>query len=240
MQQKREDVPRLGCSTWFAVRFTPQNPEEIWMQYKRLLAGILSLAMLCSMASTPAYAVEDAVQSDNTAVVSEEQNPETDIGPGEVTVLSDQGGTGGTDGLDTDAPVIVTLKNNTLPQLQINITLREPDAENGGYAETTLNGVQFEVYYKDGGAFAPVKNAGGERPGGVCRSGPVRRVCGGHRRYAQDRDAERQNPCRNPGNVPELQSGSPDPDQTGEPGPSGSCRAHKTDCGSPPVMLYWK
>lgn len=49
------------------------------MQYKRLLAGILSLAMLCSMASTPAYAVEDAVQSDNTAVVSEEQNPETDI-----------------------------------------------------------------------------------------------------------------------------------------------------------------
>ena len=60
-------MPRLGCSTWFAVRFTPQNPEEIRTQYKRLLAGILSLAMLCSMASTPAYAVEDAVQSDNTA-----------------------------------------------------------------------------------------------------------------------------------------------------------------------------
>lgn len=131
------------------------------MQYKRLLAGILSLVMLCSMVSTPAYAVEDAVQSDHIAVVTENQDPENDIEPKEVTVLSDQGGTGGTDGLDTDAPVIVTLKNNTQPQLQINITLREPDVENGGYAETTLNGVQFEVYYKDGGAFTPVENADG-------------------------------------------------------------------------------
>lgn len=333
------------------------------MQYKRLLAGILSLVMLCSMVSAPAYAVEDAVQSDHIAVVTENQDPENDIEPKEVTVLSDQGGaanlsdteqlgtielthtfwvpqgnayvkqtdtlptavfalyrqaegeenpqlfrseistaadgsaaitdlpcfdengkaytyylveqplegylvdsaqtrsitladgttlsscaqiTFGTDALEAAAavdsyatgivvfqegsnagnttvsvyrqngdgtetpvltdqevaeggtflalapgnyrveesrrdqageatvtvpaaltqgavPVIVTLKNNTLSQLQINSTLREPDAENGGYAETTLNGVQFEVYTYDEATkvFTPVQNADG-------------------------------------------------------------------------------
>lgn len=50
------------------------------------------------------------------------------------------------------------------------------------------------------------------------KADPTPPVCGGHRRYAQDRDSERQNPCRNPGNVPELQSDSPDPDQPGNPG----------------------